>query len=70
MEKLFAVISVARQVEGEYIVIKPEKVYRDASKAEKYVNQLAKNYAETIQTPTGIVQCLCTRGVFELEVED
>lgn len=70
MEKLFAVISVARQVEGEYVVIKPEKVYKEVSRAEKYAAQLAKNYAETIQTPTGSIQCLCTRGIFELVIEE
>lgn len=70
MKKVFAILSVARQVEGEYVVIKPEKAFFEASKAENYVNKLSKQYAETIQTPTGSVQCLCTRGVFELEIEE
>ncbi|MEI7486118.1 MAG: hypothetical protein WCJ72_01695 [Chryseobacterium sp.] len=70
MEKIFAVISVARQVEGEYIVLKPEKAFRESNKAEQYANKLAKIYTESIQTPTGPVQCLCTRGVFELEIEE
>jgi len=70
MEILYAIISVARQVEGEYIVVKPEKVYRSKQKAEEVVNQLTKHYAETIQTPTGPIQCVCTRGIFEIEVEN
>lgn len=70
MEKIFAILSVARQVEGEYIVLKPEKAFREFNKAEQYANKLAKIYTESIQTPTGLVQCLCTRGVFELEIEE
>ena len=70
MKKIYAIVSVARQVEGEYVVIKPEKAFYQQAKAESYVGKLAKNYTESIQTPTGLVQCLCTRGVFELEVEE
>ena len=70
METFYAIISVARQVEGEYIVVKPEKAFRSKQKAEDEVNKLAKQYAETIQTPTGPIQCVCTRGVFEIDLEN
>lgn len=70
MEKFYAIISVARQVEGEYIVVKPERAFSARNKAEEAVNKLAKQYAETIQTPTGPVQCVCSRAVFEIEVEN
>lgn len=70
MEKLYVIVSVARQVEGEIVVVKPERAFRSREKAEESVSKLAKQYAETITTPTGPAQCVCTRGVFEIEVED
>lgn len=68
--KIFAIFTVARQVDGEYVVVKAEKAFAKASKADEYVKSLAKNYTETIQTPTANIQCICERGVFELDVEE
>ena len=68
--KAFAVISVARQVEGEYVVVKVDKAFLKASKADEYAKKLAVNYTETIQTATGPVQCVCERGVFEMDIEE
>lgn len=68
--KIFAVMSVARQVDGDYVMIKPEKAFKEASKADAYAQGVAKRYAESIQTPTGPIACVCERGVFELEVEE
>jgi hypothetical protein len=68
--KIFAIISAARQVDGEYVIIKAEKAFLKASKAEEFFKNLAKNYAETIQTPTANIQCICERGIFEIDVED
>lgn len=69
MQKVYAIVSVARQADGEYVVVKPERAYFSKDNAEKFVNSLARQYAEVIQTPTGPVECVCTRGVFELDVE-
>lgn len=68
--KIFAIFSVARQVDGEYVIVKAEKAFLKASKADEYIKDLAKNYTETIQTPTANIQCVCERGVFELDVEE
>jgi len=68
--KIFAIISAARQVDGEYVIIKAEKAFLKASQAEECFKNLAKNYAETIQTPTANIQCICERGIFEIDVED
>lgn len=68
--KAFAVITVARQVEGEYVAVKVEKAYTKASKADEYAKGLASKYAETIQTAGGPVPCVCERGVFEIEIDD
>lgn len=70
MEKIYVIVSVARQVEGEIVVVKPEKAYKSRERAEESASKLARQYAETVTTPTGPVQCVCTRGVFEIEVED
>ena len=68
--KVFAVMSVARQVDGEYCVIKAEKAFLQASKADEYSKSLAKRYTESIATPSGPIACVCERGVFELEVDE
>ena len=68
--KVFAIISVARQVDGEYVVIKAEKAFKKASKADEYAKGLAKRYTEAISTPSGPIACVCERGVFELDVDE
>lgn len=69
-KKFFCVISVARQCDGEYCVIKAEKAFKQASKADAYAAGLAKRYAESISTPSGQITCICERGVFEIELDD
>jgi hypothetical protein len=66
--KVFAIVSIARQVQGEYVVCKIEKAFTSSSKASEYANSLARQYAETIQTPNGPIPCVCERGVFEIDV--
>ncbi len=68
--KVFAIISVARQVDGEYVVVKAEKAFKKASKADEVSKSLAKKYTESIPTPSGPIACVCERGVFEIEVEE
>lgn len=68
--KIFFVVSVGRQIEGEMISIKFEKAYKQASKADEYAKGLAKVYNETVQTEQGPVEFLCERGVHEAELEE
>ena len=68
--KIFAIISVARQVDGEFVIIKAEKAFKKASKADEYAKGLAKRYTESISTPSGAIACVCERGVFELDVDE
>ena len=70
MMKVFALVTIARQVDGEYCVVKVEKAYRSAQRADEESRKLARKYAESITTPSGVIQCVCERGVFEIEVED
>lgn len=67
--KAWAVITVARQVDGEYCIVKVDKAFDSAKLAGDYASSLATKYAETIQTPAGPIKCVCERGVFELEIE-
>lgn len=70
MGKIFCVISVARQVDGEMCVVKTEKAFKSASKADDYSKSLAKRYAESITTPYGPMPFICERGVFEIDIEE
>ena len=47
--KIFAVVSVARQVDGEMCVVKIEKAYTSASRADEQSKTLAKNYKPNSQ---------------------
>lgn len=68
--KAYAIISVARQVNGEIVVVKPEKAFTDKIKATEYYTQLMKKYMENIESPNGPIQCVCERAVFEMEIEE
>jgi uncharacterized protein YecE (DUF72 family) len=78
MNKIFAAITVARQVEGEYVFIKTEKAFRSAKKADDMIKTLKAQYVtpegkwkpQQVSTPQGEVVCMCEAGVFEIEVDD
>lgn len=77
MEKIFAVITVARQVEGEYVFIKTEKAFKSAQKADALLKTLKNQYTtpdgkwrpQQVSTPQGEAVCMCEVGVFELDVD-
>lgn len=77
MEKLYAVITVARQVEGEYVFIKTEKAFKSAQKADQHLKGLRSQFVtedgkwkpQVLSTGQGDVTCQCEVGVFEIEVE-
>lgn len=68
--KVFAVMSIARQINGEYVVVRAEKAFLKASEADDFSKGLSKQFKENITTPMGIVECICERGVFEFEVQE
>ena len=76
--KLFCVITVARQIDVEYVFIKTEKAFKSAKKADALLKSLKNNYVTTegkwnpqvISTPGGDATCQCEVGVFEIEVEE
>lgn len=77
-DTVFAVITVARQLEGEYVFIKTEKAFRQASKADELLKKLKAQYStsdgkvipQLISTPNGNAECFCEVGVFELELNN
>lgn len=77
MEKIFAVITVARQVEGEYVFIRTEAAFKSAQKADTFLKALKTQYVtpegkwkpQMVSTPQGDAVCMCEVGVFEMEVD-
>ena len=76
--KIFTVITIARQIAGEYVFCRGEAAYRQASKADELVKKLAKEYITEegktkpvkLNSPLGEAVCFCEVGVFELDLED
>jgi hypothetical protein len=77
MEKLYAVITVGRQVDGEYVFIKTEKCFKSAQKADallkslkgQYVTEDGKWKPQVISTSQGDATCQCEVGVFEIDLD-
>ena len=77
MEKIYAVITVGRQVDGEYVFIKTEKAFKSAQKADDLLKSLKSQFVtddgkwrpQTISTSQGEATCQCEVGVFEIEVD-
>lgn len=69
-QKVFVIVTVARQIDGDMISIRFEKAFSDMAKAEAYTKELNKVYQETIQTDQGPVKFLCERGIHQFEVEN
>jgi len=75
--KIFAVITVARQLNGEYVFVKTDKGFKQAKKADARLQELKAEYTHegktksiTVTTPQGQADCLCEAGVFEIEIDD
>ena len=67
MEKIYAVITVGRQVDGEYVFIKTEKAFKSAQKADDLLKSLKSQFVtddgkwrpQTISTSQGEATCQC-----------
>ena len=68
--KVFCVVTVGRQVDGDMITVRFEKCFSRASKADEYAKALGKVTTETITTATGPTPFVCERGVHEMDVEE
>ena len=77
MEKIFVVITTARQRDGEMLLVKTEKAFKQEFIANNFVKTLRANYAESdgklkpqkIETPVGIVDFFCEVSVLDTELE-
>jgi hypothetical protein len=74
---LFVVITLAHQVEGEIILIKTEKAFTKAGKADELVKKLNNDFRDgdkfktmKMTTEYGEIDCKCTAGAFDIELED
>jgi len=67
--KVFFVVTVARQVEGDIVSVSFEKCFSDQDKAEAYYKTLIIDSVKTVQTETGPVQFVCQRKIHEIELE-
>ncbi len=78
MQTIYAVITVARQIDGEYVFIKTEKAFRSAEKADSLLKSLKNQFVDkegkwkpqVISTSNGEAKCQCEVGVFELEIDE
>lgn len=68
--KVFAVVTVATEIDGRVTVVKFEKAFAQAGKADEYVKSLAPKWREVIQQGNASIDCMCERGVHELDVEE
>ena len=76
--KVYAIITVARQVDGEYVFIKTEKAFRSVEKADKYLKQIKSTLVDQngkwkpqlISTPSGEAVSQSEVGIFELDIEE
>lgn len=76
--KIFAVITCARQIDGEYVFIRTEKGFKSAAPADALLQKLKKESTGPdgkaipvkISTPNGDAECFREVGAFEIEVED
>ena len=77
---IFCVLTVARQIEGEWQCIRSEKAFVDADKAEEYAKSLNSKYVVPNTRPTqkmaikvttehGEIACQCLASVYEIELD-
>ena len=72
---IFFVVTIARMVDGDYIAVKFEKAFSQATKADAFMAQGQKVWTETLMLDDAMghkvsLDCLCERGVHEIEVEE
>jgi hypothetical protein len=76
-QKIFCVITVARQIEGEFCFVRTEKAFKEAHKADELAKKLneqdftapdGKRRAINLSTPQGSAECVCIAGAFEMEL--
>jgi hypothetical protein len=76
---IHVVMTVARQIEGEIVLVRADKAFRDPAKAKSLALELRDKFADrngvqkpiTLSTHDGqSIDCYCEAGVFDIELED
>jgi hypothetical protein len=68
--KVYFVVTVARQVEGDIISVTFEKCFNDKDKAEAYYQKLRPEPLRTLTTEDGPIQFACERRIHEIDLEE
>jgi len=68
--KVYFVVTVARQIDGDIISITFEKCFSDQEKAETYYKTLRQEPIRTLQTEDGPIQFACERKLHMIEMEE
>lgn len=63
--KAYVVISIARQIQGEFVFITTDKGFTDRALAEIYLRGKGMNWKETIQG----IECVCEKGIHEVDID-
>lgn len=75
--RIWVVVTVARQVGGEYVLVRTEKAFREEFLAEKHMYELRKQQlgpdgrtaAVRYQTDHGSIDCICEIGAFAVDLQ-
>ncbi len=67
--KIFLAVVTARQIEGDMIWVRVEKANTSASIIDEYVKKTGR-YLSSFDTEFGPIQCECTVGAIEVELEE
>ena len=75
-QNIFCVISIARQIDGEYVFLTVEGAFADPLKADALMQKLKNNMLKdgkvvpiVLHTSNEKIECLREIGVFETELE-
>ena len=70
--KIYTIVVVARQINGEYIAVQAQKSFKTKEKAEKFHQEISKKYKEkfVIKIDNVSLDCFAEVGIFETELEE
>ena len=75
--KVYFVMMLCRQVQGEYIFLRAEKAFSEAAPCEAHLQKMKRDLVNSdgspkivrLSTPNGQADCICEVGPFELDIE-
>lgn len=71
MNKIWVIVTIARQYDGDIVSVRFDKSYTKKELAEVYLSTLSKKFAETINVPgIGAVEFFCERGIHEIDITE